>query len=119
MLEIKGKNIYLTRGDSAYITITIRNQSGELYEVQDSDELRLQVRTSPNTGKLVFEGRLIKESKTSFVWYIRPEDTSECKISDLYYDCQLTLSNGDVFTVIPCSKFVLKDEVTLSKKVVN
>lgn len=111
MLTIKKNDVYLTRGDSAYITISIDNMLGDEFVIDSVDMLQLQVRTEPNIGDLIFDGTLI-ESDGEYIWYIRPSDTNNLDIGTYYYDVQVTFPNGDVFTFIKASKFVLTDEVT-------
>lgn len=106
MYYIDGTDISITRGDSAYIKININNANGLPYELHDEDIVRVQVRTGKNTGTLLFEG-LIERDKDDkcLVWHIRPEDTKDKLIKKYYYDMQLELPNGDIFTFIPVSYF--------------
>lgn len=111
MLKISGTKIFLTRGDSAYITLTINTKDG-VYELQDGDTVKCQVRTEPNDGQLLFEGQ-IDIVRDEIVWHIRPEDTKDLEVDKYYWDAQLELPNGDIFTFIPSSIFKLTDEVTM------
>lgn len=111
MLKIKGSKIALTRGDSAYITLAINNLDGTPYIRQPEDEIRVQVRTQPNYGMLLFEGEIF-EHNDELIWHIRPEDTCHAQIGDYFWDAQIKLPNGDIFTFIPASLFRLSDEVT-------
>lgn len=111
MLKIKGNNISLTRGDSAYITLTINTDNGT-YLLQDGDEVRVQVRDVPNTGELLFEG-IVEKTEDGVIWHILPEQTSNLDVKTYYWDAQLQTSNGDIFTFIPASAFKLLDEVTM------
>lgn len=111
MLKIKGNNISLTRGDSAYITLTINTDNGT-YSLQNGDEVRVQVRDVPNTGELLFEG-IVEQAEDGVIWHILPEQTSDLDVKTYYWDAQLQTSNGDIFTFIPASAFKLLDEVTM------
>ena len=77
--------------------------------------MRCQVRDEPSNGKLLFDGRISKSGE-DYLWYIKPEDTSELDIGKYYWDAQVELSNGDVFTFIPVSKFEIIDEVTIKEE---
>lgn len=113
MLKIRGYNISLTRGDSAYITVQIVQHDGSRYLIQGNDKVRIQVRSKPNTGKLLFEAKMYFNQDKDLVWYIKPEDTNNIPAGKYVYDAQVELANGDIFTFIPMSTFEVADEVTL------
>lgn len=113
MLKIRGYNIELTRGDSAYITVQILDNDGNKFLIQGNDKVRIQVRSRPNTGKLLFEAKMFFNQDKDLVWYIRPEDTKNTKAGKYVYDAQVELANGDIFTFIPMSTFEIADEVTM------
>ena len=107
MLKISGNKISLTRGDSAYITLSIDD-----YELNDGDVVRVQIRDVPNTGELLVEGD-VDTSGEEIVWHIYPYQTSNLEVKTYYWDAQLETANGDIFTFIPASPFKLLDEVTM------
>ena len=111
MLKISGNKISLTRGDSAYITLTINTENG-IYNLLDGDEVRVQVRDVPNTGELIFDG-IIDVINDEIIWHILPRQTSDLEVKTYYWDAQLQTPNGDIFTFIPSSPFKLMDEVTM------
>lgn len=111
LLKISGYKILLTRGDSAYITLTIDTDGGT-YTLNDGDKVRVQVRDIPNTGDLMFEGS-VEDINGEIVWHIYPEQTTYLEVKTYYWDAQLCTANGDVFTFIPASQFKLLDEVTM------
>ena len=39
MLKISGSKITLNRGDTAFLTINVRTNTGETYELKDTDAL--------------------------------------------------------------------------------
>lgn len=109
MFEIRGRDIYLTRGDTAHLTIDIRNEvTGTDYEMQPEDTLYLTVRRQPSptsptlVSKKVVGGRDIN---------LAPEDTAEMLAGSYVYDVELR-SGADVYTIIQCSAFNLLPEVT-------
>lgn len=115
MLTISGTKISLTRGDSAYITLNVYDADGSPYVLGDDDQIRCQIRTEPNTGDLVVSGEILYQEDGEIVWYLRPADTKNLEVKKYYWDAQLELSNGDVFTFIPPSIFKLTDEVTMDE----
>lgn len=115
MLKISDTKIYLTRGDSAYITLKIVDQEGDRYELQEGDVVRCQVRDKANDGQLLFEGQ-IDIVRNDLIWHIRPEDTAGAEVKSYVWDAQIQLSNGDIFTFIAPSVFKLMDEVTMDNE---
>lgn len=113
MLRISNNNIYLTKGDSAYIPFVLTYANGTKYTIGEGDIIKVQVRSKPNTGQLAFDGDVYIREDGSIMWHIHPEDTKNMSVSkDYYYDAELRLSNGDIFTFIKSSQFKLMDEVT-------
>ena len=112
MLKISGYKISLTRGDSAYITLTINDANG-IYELNEGDKVRVQVRDAPNTGELLFEGHIDIMDNGEIVWHIFPDQTSDLDVKSYYWDAQLETANGDIFTFITSNPFKLTDEVTM------
>lgn len=112
MLRISGTKISLTRGDSAYINLTIYDQEGQVYEPDSDDIVRCQVRTAPNTGDLLIDGD-VEIQNDNIVWHIKPEDTENYDVGKYYWDAELETAEGDVFTFITSSIFKLTDEVTM------
>lgn len=108
----KKNSIELTRGDSAYITLNVNDSTGKPYELNDGDNIRVQVRTAPNVGRLLFEGNL-DTTGNKIVWHIKPEDTADEPVTTYWWDAQLETPNGDIFTFITSSPFILTDEVTM------
>lgn len=112
MLNIDGNNtITLTRGDTAYLEVNLQSFSntdqGETFEISENDKLRLTVR------KAVGQDILIQKVLTgSTAFHIFPEDTKSLPYGAYVYDVELTLENGDVFTVINVSKLKITQEVT-------
>lgn len=114
MFNVNGNVISLTRGDSAYLTLKINNGGENAYKIQSGDIVKCQVRPGVNTEELLFEGNLDLQLDGSVLWHITPSDTANADPNTEYYwDAQITLSNGDVFTFIPASRFKILDEVTL------
>lgn len=102
-------DIYITRGDSAYLDFDLVDATGEPITLDAGDEIRCEVRESGNGGKLFFEGLIENNS----CWHIRPEDTEDATKSKYVYDIQIEYANGDVITFVPLSDFVLLEESTL------
>nr|DAW34263.1 MAG TPA: hypothetical protein [Caudoviricetes sp.] len=110
MLEIDGGSIYLTRGDSAVLHVTITNAAtGEDYALQETDKLILTVRKQASKLSPVVLEKVLTGS-SDFV--LAPGDTEKLSVGAYKYDVELR-TGGDVYTVIQCSEFKLLVEVTM------
>lgn len=115
MLNINGTVISLTRGDSAYITLSASiKDTNEVYALQEGDIVRVQVRKEPNGGEILIDGDVSYEvGSTEFVWHIHPDDTKGANVKQKYWwDAQIEFANGDVMTFIESTLFKLRDEVS-------
>lgn len=107
MLTIKGTEIHLTKGDSAYLNLEITNNHNQPYNVQNGDKIVMTVRNALSNA-LLFQKTVDADSCI----VIHPNDTSLATIGRYKYDVELTTASGDVFTIIPKSFFYLEEEVT-------
>lgn len=105
-------DISITRGDSAYLSLNIRDKLHHPIELGDQDILHIQVREKPNGGTILFDGTVETEVDNSLTWHIHPEDTKQAPKNAYFWDAQIEYSNGDIFTWIPVSNFILLPEVT-------
>ena len=104
------EDIYLTRGDSAYLDFPLTDKDGNPIVLGDGDHLRCQVRKEPNGGEVLFEG-IIEEGET-YTWHIVPSDTKDAPLDTYVWDAQVEYSNGDIFTFVNVSNFTILKEVT-------
>ena len=111
MLKISSTGeISLTRGDSAWLTVDIVNDTtGEAYLMKPEDTLTLSLKKSVYDDEPVFQ----KAIKGSNMFKILPTDTANLGFLKYKYDVQLTTASGDVFTVIPDNTFHILPEVTI------
>lgn len=108
MLYINGTDIQLTRGDTAYLTVSLIF-NGEEYVMSSSDTLTLSVKKNVNNAEYVFSKSVTGGNEI----HIEPADTAALAFGKYKYDVQLNTSDGDVYTVIPPSVFELLVEVTV------
>lgn len=101
----RDNNIKLTRGDTAYIDLSMAvEETGEPYDYSN-DVTTFSVKTDAKSDHIVFEkiisGTVIK---------IDPEDTINLDFQTLKYDVHLVKPNGDTYTVIEERDFVIGRE---------
>ena len=96
----------LTQGDNAEIEVKIKDANGVERGVYEDDVITMTVRRSPNSA--------IAFAKTAVngIISILPEDTKSLTSGSYVYDVELKSFTGKVFTIVPKSSFVLKEEIT-------
>ena len=98
--------ISITRGDSAQITLTIRDRvTGKPFVPGADDRLTFTVKR-----ELSDEIPLVV--KTLDLLLLLPEDTASLPFGTYRYDVELVLVSGYTDTVIPPSPFIVTGEVT-------
>lgn len=109
MLHIKGSEIQLTRGDTAYLNVIVTKSSdSQTYTMKPEDTLTLTVKKTVNDSDFLLQ-KVVEGTNTI---HILPEDTSELEYGSYKYDVQLNTEEGDVFTIIEPATFKILPEVT-------
>ncbi len=119
MFTVSNNKISITRGDSAYFEVEIKQLIQEElsdYMLHEGDTVKAQVRTEPNVGDLLIDasldnGKLYFDDGT-IIWHIIPADTKNLDVGTYWYDVELDTADGDVFTFIKNTTFKVTDEVT-------
>jgi len=107
MVNISGKNIYLTRGDSVGLQIVIKYSDDTLYELEEGDRVIFGAKEDYDDENYVIK----KELGSDLVLVIDPEDTASLEMpSSLVYDIQIVFASGEVNTVIK-GKIYIQEEV--------
>jgi hypothetical protein len=109
MFAITNKTIRMTRGDTARISLTIKDKDGNTYTPSARDTVIFSVKRY-----LYDTAYLFQKTVADGVIIINPDDTVGLEVGGpYYYDVQITLSGGDVNTIIPPSEIWLEPEVTV------
>lgn len=103
----ENNNIKITRGDSAVITLTVKQGSSDY----DYSEDLTQFTVKRNT---VTEDIIIQKTFTGSSISITPDDTKDLYYQDLKFDVQLITPAGEVHTVIAPSDFIIMEEVNFN-----
>lgn len=107
MLTITTEAIHLTRGDNASIIATLRDASGEIYQLQTGDKLMFTLKLNCMT-----EDKIIQKNMTSnSTLVLEHADTKDLDYGKYWFDIQLTTAGGDIYTVIPPHAFYIEKEV--------
>lgn len=102
-------SIELTRGDTAYITVSVLD-----YTFEKDDVILFTVKKRATEENIVFQKKYtIDETKEKITIKISPEDTKKSEFGNYVYDIQLTRGlTKDVHTIIPINKFTIAKEVS-------
>lgn len=108
--------ISLTRGDSAEITLSIRDRvSGAIFVPGPDDQITFTVKRELSDEKPVIVKKLdsgILRRENDCVLTLIPEDTAQLPFGTYRYDVELVLDSGYTDTVIPPSPIIIMGEVT-------
>lgn len=99
------QNITLTRGDSATLGLTVK-QNTSSYDFSN-DLVVFTVKKNVNTDAF-----LIQKTFANGIINLTPSDTNNLNYGTYYYDVQLQNQSNGVYTIIPPSKFIVASEVT-------
>lgn len=99
--------ITLTRGDTMRLDVSISDRNGNAYTPVEGDTITFGLSKSIDDEPLL----LVDIPYDTMVLHIKPEDTKSLDYGTYYYDMQIQLANGDVYTFITYSEFKLTGEV--------
>ena len=105
-VDLKTNTIYLTKGDNAEIEVKIYDNSGKQRQIYADDRLTLTVKKSG------YDAESFSVEGVDGVFSILPEHTKSLATGYYCYDVQLNTFTGKVYTVIPKSNFIIKEEIT-------
>lgn len=114
MLKIAGNQITITRGNSATIEITPYIGSLETPVILSEDD-KVLFTVKDSFKKIKFKKVLTKENQDSSTGAVTltlfPEDTINFLEQNYSYDCVLIYTNGDAYTFIPSSLFIVSTAI--------
>ena len=106
MVKIQGTTIIMTRGDTATIDLSIKDDNKEEYELEDGDVVVFSVKKNLSDEKY-----LMKKTFDEKQIVIESDDTKDLSFGEYLYDVELTFSDGKVATIITPSTLKLEGEV--------
>lgn len=113
--------ISITRGDSAQITLTIRDRvTGRPFVPGTDDRLTFTVKRAVTDKEVLITKTLdngIIRQESDCLLLLLPEDTARLPFGTYRHDVELVLVSGYTDTVIPPSPFIVTGEVTAHGKV--
>ena len=109
-----GANIKLTKGDSFYCQIGIKqdgdsHSDGNIddnYILQEGDVVRFSMKKTYSDRRILIDKIIPNDT---LILHLAPEDTKRLDIGAYVYDVELTFANGDIDTFIQ-GKIILTPE---------
>lgn len=110
MTYVRGTSIWVTKGDTLDLTISLKTKDGENYPFVDGDSCRFAMKKSIKDSR-----PLISKQIPIDTLHLRLESTEtkilEASSTPYVYDIQVTFADGTVNTVIALSKLYVMEEV--------
>jgi hypothetical protein len=108
MLSIKKTAISINRGDTAFITVTVRDANQQEYTLQEGDQLWFAVKKKATDTDYAIAPKKLQGN----VLTIDHSDTIQLDFGTYVYDIQLINSKGYISTIIQPSDFNILQSVT-------
>ena len=115
MLKVQKNKIYLTRGDSAFLTISLNDENGSLYELSEGDKIYFRLKKSSSSDNLLLEKEVNTQTLTLelFTLELLPEDTEDLSSGLYCYEVELVTAENKHYTVIENSQFQIGAELEI------
>ena len=104
MLNVLGKKIHLTRGDTAYISVSLKDNNGNDYIPAEGDKLYFRLKKNICKDSQILEKEISAETS---VLELIPEDTEQLEFGTYCYEIELVTAKGEHFTVIENASFTV------------
>lgn len=108
MLKISGTKITINRGDTAFLTVNVRDREGNPYELQATDALWFAVKRKITDTSYAIAPKKLNGN----VLELMSEDTIHLDFATYVYDIQLINGKGYTSTIIQPSDFIVAGSVT-------
>lgn len=115
MLSIKNnKDIWITRGDTAFIDLEVRQPifPYDTYCLEEEDSVLLTIRKNKSDNIDEDNPILLQKELVEGRFIFVNSDLKDFEFGDYFYDVQLKFANGVVNTIVGPSLFKILPEVT-------
>lgn len=112
MFTIEDNRIYLTRGDTADIAVTLENMDESEYEMQEGDTLIFRMKKSATKGASeVLIEKFAAVDGTDITISLLPSDTETLGFGEYRYEVELVTADDHHYTVIADEEFEVGKEL--------
>ena len=106
MLTIKGNQIFLTRGDSMLIKLSLENEDGTDYTPSESDKIYFRLKKFATYTDILIEKQL-----SNMMLELTQEDTAMLNFGTYRYEIELVTTDNRHYTVICDQPFTIEEEL--------
>lgn len=106
MLKLRNKEIHISQGDDAAISIAL-TQNGEPYTLQEGDEVIFRLGSSSNG--IMLEKSLTNSGNTFVTLFLSNSDTANMNCGLYIYDLAIHYADGTQSTLVPPTLFEVMD----------
>ena len=108
-LEVKGKKITLTRGDTLELKVTMWNKTTkEEYIPEEGDVIRFAMKKEYTDPEPLLRVNIPTDTQKL---HLNPSDTKNLEVGPYVFDIEITYASGDVDTFINKGTLILTEEV--------
>lgn len=107
MLKLRNKEIHISQGDDAAITIAL-TQNGEPYVLEEGDEVIFTMSKDVNSPYLI-QKSITNAGGSSIILLLNKEDTSNIDSGFYLYELQIVYANGSQSKLVPPTIFEIMD----------
>ena len=104
----------IIRGTTQSLLITIIDEAGDVYKLQDGDVIRFGIKRNwQDTDYDVCKEITSDDTQNDeYIIALAPEDTLDLPAENYYFDVGLQTANGDYYMIIPCGQCLILPAVT-------
>lgn len=106
MMMVKGNQIFLTRGDSLFIKLSLEREDGSDYIPSDTDKIYFRLKKYATYPEI-----LIQKEIVNLILELIPADTAKLDFGVYRYEIELVTGDGRHYTIIGDEPFTIEKEL--------
>ena len=108
MLKVTGDKVYLTRGDTGFLKLSILDDVGDTFTPSEGDKVIFRLKKTTTSERLLIEKEV---NLDTMVLSFDEDDTKHMSFGIYRYEIEVVTNLGQHFTVIENSEFEIGAEL--------